>query len=453
MSDIHIHPNYDPETLANNIAVVEFNKEGVSEFSTYDYTGPYIYADTALVRRSYAGTGNIMYVPTVRNFSLSNTPCESYSGFLAANDRWLTCNVETTKVIEKPDCVSPFSSIFTRFDVGIAYVAIYSHSVLIGGDFCGNSTKWINYYTYLRTYRQFAYDILQYPIEYINGTEIQSYKGGIASLVPNPALSLDMSGTFTVGGNLFKNNIEYKDNSLKSVPSSSSSITITEMSPTPSGKTIATTETSTSSSATNGNSKNSIQDRAGGFSSSSTDSLGVSSSNDNNNDDDNVSVNDNEQTVSEDGENSNVVQNQKLDDSFLSEDNTDVSEKTKPKKNVPLVAILLPILIVIAIGGFGIYYRLRQQRKMKQQWDSEDARLNALFSSPRKRVRSSNPLAISRHNTMPLRDDAQFVTYVNIKPTNGFVHDLESRFAGLKSKFSFSLPMSIKSDKNRRESR
>ncbi|KAJ2604369.1 hypothetical protein H4R99_001844, partial [Coemansia sp. RSA 1722] len=53
MSDIHIHPNYDPETLANNIAVVEFNKESVPEFSTYDYTGPYIYADTALVRRSY----------------------------------------------------------------------------------------------------------------------------------------------------------------------------------------------------------------------------------------------------------------------------------------------------------------------------------------------------------------------------------------------------------------
>ncbi|KAJ2453024.1 hypothetical protein EV183_002533 [Coemansia sp. RSA 2336] len=53
LEDIHVHPDYDPSSLAYNMAVIEFNKNTTSTYEAYIFQGGFYSSNSSLVRRSY----------------------------------------------------------------------------------------------------------------------------------------------------------------------------------------------------------------------------------------------------------------------------------------------------------------------------------------------------------------------------------------------------------------
>ncbi|KAJ1838563.1 hypothetical protein LPJ73_007044, partial [Coemansia sp. RSA 2703] len=50
-SDIHLHPNYNPNTLENNLAIIEFNKQTTDPFKGYIVDGKYMVPSSVYLRR------------------------------------------------------------------------------------------------------------------------------------------------------------------------------------------------------------------------------------------------------------------------------------------------------------------------------------------------------------------------------------------------------------------
>ncbi|KAJ1787246.1 hypothetical protein LPJ59_005768, partial [Coemansia sp. RSA 2399] len=111
-SNITIHPYYDPTSLANNIALVQYTNtsdtykayigQQASDGSTQVYT-----------RRAINETSNAWGDPVVFDQSSDDSNCTSGSPLYAANSKGMTCTGSSTTSVENGQCSMPYGIMYS----------------------------------------------------------------------------------------------------------------------------------------------------------------------------------------------------------------------------------------------------------------------------------------------------------------------------------------------------
>ncbi|KAJ1965424.1 hypothetical protein GGI12_000761 [Dipsacomyces acuminosporus] len=163
LDKIYIHPDYNPSTFANNIAVVEYNTE-----STVNWTNFIAIDRTSWVRVLYSRR-LMRDVPSLRwNNADPNiakdigADCKNSSGIYDANSDSFVCGDWTmSTTLYNRDCTLPFGTVYaaTPQMKNLSIAGIYSHTAVYGDDMCYSPHK-VSYYTLLYPYVDFVARVL-----------------------------------------------------------------------------------------------------------------------------------------------------------------------------------------------------------------------------------------------------------------------------------------------------
>ncbi|KAJ2858182.1 hypothetical protein J3B02_000460 [Coemansia erecta] len=165
-SDIHLHPNFNPTTLENNIAVIEFNKNTKDTYKTYVISDMFMVKNSAYVRRTIDPSTGKWNDNASAGMIGKPKECLDYSGLLSANGGMFACTLLTTSSIYNPACTVPYGTIYTKGDDGIiSLVAVHSFTVATGPSLCKGGTLAYTYFSELWGLDQFATSVLGYPID------------------------------------------------------------------------------------------------------------------------------------------------------------------------------------------------------------------------------------------------------------------------------------------------
>ncbi|KAJ2158397.1 hypothetical protein GGF46_003802 [Coemansia sp. RSA 552] len=187
LSDIHVHPDYDPDTLANNIAVVQFNKDD----DTALHYKSFIYLDVegrdqqTYVRRTLQRPDGEWRAAGIQN-QIDNSPgCAGSSSLYDSNLDFLACTSAKTDSIYSRGCYVPYGTLYVETGVdhkdGVL-MGLYSHSIVYGDSLCDDS-NWISYYTVLANYVGFAGSVMKDSIPvYTDNTSGLSSDTGLLSM-------------------------------------------------------------------------------------------------------------------------------------------------------------------------------------------------------------------------------------------------------------------------------
>ncbi|KAJ1899951.1 hypothetical protein LPJ66_001780, partial [Kickxella alabastrina] len=201
-SKITIHPDFDPRTFANNIAVVRFTGISSSGWSS----GVGISADEWNNRwfaRSYLQDVQTMTwnEAVIETRLRQSSYCIQTSGIYAANTDSMFCTTATMSAVGGARCDMPFSISYAVSFEQIVPAAIFSHTVYYGNQLC-DSSRLLHYYTSLANYITFAESVIDRKINLVPNHPDYGYS-------TNPLFSMAGSafdtvlGTGTFAGNLF----------------------------------------------------------------------------------------------------------------------------------------------------------------------------------------------------------------------------------------------------------
>ncbi|KAI8319771.1 hypothetical protein GQ54DRAFT_341030 [Martensiomyces pterosporus] len=195
VENITVHPSYNNLTMANNVALLQFNSKqrpnnidmfysiegSITNWPALEYVRIAISAD--MQTRSIITSG-------ISSLS-SSADCKNSSSLYRANENAFLCSSLATTTASKSSCSLPFGSVRGKSKDDSAVVAIYSHSAVYGtDDLCQKGVQEYSYYTLLPNYYKWAYSV-------INGTSIKA----VYSMAPANATSI--KGVTVVGGDLY----------------------------------------------------------------------------------------------------------------------------------------------------------------------------------------------------------------------------------------------------------
>ncbi|KAI9502673.1 hypothetical protein BX070DRAFT_235714 [Coemansia spiralis] len=124
------HPNYNPTTYANNIAVLKLTT--LTNVMPYHFNAPIV---------------------ATTNATSDTTACSAASAVYAKNPDGFVCSTLTVTSYLNTACVAPYGSVYGVNSPNSAKLgALFSHSAIYGsGGYCGKG-PFYNYYTILRNY-------------------------------------------------------------------------------------------------------------------------------------------------------------------------------------------------------------------------------------------------------------------------------------------------------------
>ncbi|KAJ2657552.1 hypothetical protein IWW48_004464 [Coemansia sp. RSA 1200] len=203
-SDIAIHPNYNSKSLANNIAVVQYNKATTDTFKAYIVAQKYAENTQVYVQRDYSQETGNWNDPVVYNQAADSSECTAISSLYAQNKDWFTCTSSATTLLTDSGCTMPYGIVYSENSTStdVVTTALYSHSYVGGTSLCGNSVKTINYYTVLSKYMGFAVSVLGTAVDVFVLDMNQKYTDNTILSMSQPTVN-DMAGANVVSGNLF----------------------------------------------------------------------------------------------------------------------------------------------------------------------------------------------------------------------------------------------------------
>ncbi|KAJ2501023.1 hypothetical protein GGH96_002244 [Coemansia sp. RSA 1972] len=156
-----IHPDYDSQSLANNIAVVVFTTDSDKISDPKAPLNTTKWDDRALFRRVLADTdGPVWNDPLLgRVTDEGQDLCNIASPIYAANNNDFICDQGSIAPGDPiSSCKLPFGMSYGAvLNQGTAPMAIYSHTVVFGDGLCSSSKK-VHYYTILRNYLAWGLD-------------------------------------------------------------------------------------------------------------------------------------------------------------------------------------------------------------------------------------------------------------------------------------------------------
>ncbi|KAJ2830475.1 hypothetical protein IWW50_000261 [Coemansia erecta] len=154
-----IHPDYDSQTLANNIAVVVFSTDKDDIEPAEAPLNSTKWDDRALFRRALKNVSKPKWNDPIlgRVTDESQDLCKVASPIYAANKNDFICDKGSVSPGNSiTSCKLPFGMGYGAvINYGTAPMAIYSHTVVFGDGLCTNAEK-VHYYTMLRNYLAWA---------------------------------------------------------------------------------------------------------------------------------------------------------------------------------------------------------------------------------------------------------------------------------------------------------
>ncbi|KAJ2213828.1 hypothetical protein EV179_003527 [Coemansia sp. RSA 487] len=203
-SSITVHPGYSTDTLANNIAILQFNPgQGVS-WKNAIAVNSNAWSDTVLARRRLANVkGSQWATPLTESLSASADQCSSSSGLYAANTKDFVCSSQESVPLMSSQCNIPYGSVYGVQGTNAAIAGLYSFSVVNGGQFCSSSTV-TSYYLLLADYISFAQDAIgrDVTLSFDQGYTLNN----IITYSMNQGSFSSPSGTLVLTGNVFATN-------------------------------------------------------------------------------------------------------------------------------------------------------------------------------------------------------------------------------------------------------
>ncbi|KAJ2617525.1 hypothetical protein H4S08_000273 [Coemansia sp. RSA 1365] len=153
ISSFDVHPNYNPDTYINNLAVVQFNTNDNSSWINSIATNPKEWNNEFFIRRSLSDVSSMTW-NKILAYSSTETPdyCQKASKVYSANTGDFLCNYAATLSIQNSKCKVPYGVVFAAVQPSdVNMVALYSHSAVYGDSMCSKDRK-LHYYTLLRNY-------------------------------------------------------------------------------------------------------------------------------------------------------------------------------------------------------------------------------------------------------------------------------------------------------------
>ncbi|KAJ2805291.1 hypothetical protein H4R20_002155 [Coemansia guatemalensis] len=199
------HPKYNPETYANNVAVLKLSGNGASSSKWVNYiaANPKDWSSNFYTRRSVSSSGTFESPQIIDSTGSAPSECSQASTIYAANTGDFLCTSETAA---NGSCPIPYTSAYGVHDPDLAIAALYSHSVVVGNELCGSSAVY-SYYTILSNYLEWG--------GAVTGSTIYLYTADMSyqnNNDPNYHMN-DPSGTASINGVLIGGNLnENKEN-------------------------------------------------------------------------------------------------------------------------------------------------------------------------------------------------------------------------------------------------
>ncbi|KAJ1961163.1 hypothetical protein GGI12_003404 [Dipsacomyces acuminosporus] len=162
---INIHPSFNPTTLANNIAVIQFNKAEKPAWQSPIGILPDEWDDHYYVSRTLVDIVSKKWRPLVVNAQLKDSDgCSEASELYKNNRNALFCTSSSAPSIYYKVCKQPYSSVYAVMQPnGLGIGALYSHTSSYNSRIC-ESAKQFHYYTILANYNGWARSILGYDV-------------------------------------------------------------------------------------------------------------------------------------------------------------------------------------------------------------------------------------------------------------------------------------------------
>ncbi|KAJ2344175.1 hypothetical protein GGF43_005513, partial [Coemansia sp. RSA 2618] len=152
-----VHPKYDPATFANNIALMTFDGGNETLWKNYISVNPSDWKKEFYVKHPL--TDNMEWDTPLVQESSAEAPadCAGASPVYAVNNRDFVCTdvVAAGASQDGKKCVTPYGTVYGVGDTNLAIAGIYSHSVVLGDDMCGDAVVY-SYYTLLSNFLQWG---------------------------------------------------------------------------------------------------------------------------------------------------------------------------------------------------------------------------------------------------------------------------------------------------------
>ncbi|KAJ2505031.1 hypothetical protein GGF44_000248 [Coemansia sp. RSA 1694] len=208
VTNVTIHPNYDSDSLANNIAIVKYDSGSKSGIKGKMAAGTSKWKKLGYLRRTLSDVPKTIwneptYLVTGQDEDAS---CSLGSPVFSANRKDFICSNSTTKVPDSGSCSLPYGLVYGVVKSNkVAPAAIFSHTVVFGSGLCSNFKK-LNYYVQLNSYLSWGAKVAGYKVKVVDDDSNVSEKKKPSS--NNSTFSMKQEGSSVpgvavYGGNLF----------------------------------------------------------------------------------------------------------------------------------------------------------------------------------------------------------------------------------------------------------
>ncbi|KAJ2553049.1 hypothetical protein EV175_003084, partial [Coemansia sp. RSA 1933] len=200
-SSITLHPDYSVDTLANNIAIIQFNPSATVSWQNPIAVNYAAWSDTVLSRRRLVSVSSANWASLLsESLSESTGDCAGNSGLYSTNTNDFVCSFQRSAPLMSSQCNLPYGSVYGVQNSNAAVAGLYSYSVINGDQFCGSSSV-VSYYLMLSDYVAFAKDTIgrDVSLSFDQGFTVNNV---ITYSMKQESFS-SPSGTSVLTGNLF----------------------------------------------------------------------------------------------------------------------------------------------------------------------------------------------------------------------------------------------------------
>ncbi|KAI9501415.1 hypothetical protein BX070DRAFT_257139 [Coemansia spiralis] len=135
-NNIHIHPQYNPTTFANNVAIVEYNFTEQGNWTNYFavYSSEWV-SNVFVRRRLTSANSQIWREPFVNSYNNAGKLCSARSPLYSQNTYDMRCNQIQTNNSWNNTCPMPYGTVYGALTESLAIAGLYSHSYMFGQNF------------------------------------------------------------------------------------------------------------------------------------------------------------------------------------------------------------------------------------------------------------------------------------------------------------------------------
>ncbi|KAJ2513889.1 hypothetical protein H4217_006072 [Coemansia sp. RSA 1939] len=162
---VSVNQNYNATSLANSLAVLQYNSDGKLEWNNTVGIGRGLYwDDVVFVRRTISDLDNMEWTtPIIQSNISEGKNCDDMSVLYDKNNSDFECNdkLVDAQLSSLTICQVPYGSVYAVIDSKLYLAGIYSYTATYQGhgNLCYSGSK-SNYYLLLRNYLSYASSVL-----------------------------------------------------------------------------------------------------------------------------------------------------------------------------------------------------------------------------------------------------------------------------------------------------